>query len=272
MMDEFIDALRAGFRTDIAIGYGPASFSVNVTDATGPTAITGANQGGSLAFAVDQTRMTYKGGAKAVDLSIASPQIPFPEARLAYAESLIDLVFPIGAAPAPQDFNVTVRLTDLSVSDEIWSMIDPAASIPRDPASLALDAKAKAVLKADLMDEAAVAAAGMPAEMQSLDVPEMLLRFGGAEFTGNGALTFDNSDLATYGGIPAPTGKFDFKLVGGNALLDALIALGLVPEDQAMGIRMGMGMFARPGDGPDTLVSTIEFKDGGLFANGMQLQ
>jgi len=39
-----------------------------------------------------------------------------------------------------------------------------------------------------------------------------------------------------------------------------------------MGARMMMGMFARPGDGPDTLTSTLEFKDKCFFANGMRLQ
>jgi hypothetical protein len=62
------------------------------------------------------------------------------------------------------------------------------------------------------------------------------------------------------------------KLVGGNGLLDKLVAMGLIPKDQAMGARMMMGMFARPGDGVDTLTSTIEFKDKGLFANGQRLQ
>ena len=48
--------------------------------------------------------------------------------------------------------------------------------------------------------------------------------------------------------------------------------MGIVSEDEAMGFRMGLAMVAKPGPGPDELVSEIEFKDGGLFANGQQLQ
>ncbi len=40
-----------------------------------------------------------------------------------------------------------------------------------------------------------------------------------------------------------------------------------------MGARMMMGLFAQPGDGPDTLVSTIEVKeDGSVLANGQRIK
>ena len=54
-----------------------------------------------------------------------------------------------------------------------------------------------------------------------------------AELTAQGNFTFDNSDLTTFAGIPAPTGKIDVKATGVNALLDTLVAMGLVPQDQA---------------------------------------
>lgn len=274
MLDELIDALRAGFRTDFGLTYGPTTFAFSVIDPTGPTTGSGKNDGGSMGFTIDSAKMAYKGGAKGVELTLASPQIPFPEARIAYGESVFDINVPIGAAPEPQDVTFITKLIDLTVSDEIWSMIDPGATISRDPATLIIDTKARARLDVDLMDEEAVAGSptGLPGELQSFDITALQLKFGGADFTGNGALTFDNSDLMSFGGIPAPSGAINLMLVGGNTLLDNLIALGLVPEEEAMGARMMMGMFARPGDGPDTLVSTIEFKDGGIFANGMQLQ
>lgn len=274
MHEELIDALRAGFRSSVALTYGPTQFSFNVTEARGATSGTGVNQGGSIAFAIDKSQISYKGGAKGVDISIVSPDIPFPQAQLAYAESVVDIVVPIGAAPESQDYTFVTKLIDLTVSDEIWSMIDPGATIPRDPATLIIDTTAKATLQVDLMDEAAMAAlGGAPAgTIEALEIPALQLKIGGADLTGNGAFTFDNTDLTTFGGIPAPSGKLDLRLLGGNKLLDSLIALGVVPEDAAMQARMMMGMFARPGAEPDSLESTLEFKDGGFFANGMQLQ
>jgi hypothetical protein len=46
----------------------------------------------------------------------------------------------------------------------------------------------------------------------------------------------------------------------------------MLGEDEAMGFRMGLAMVAKPGAGPDELVSQIEFKEGGLFTNGMRMR
>jgi len=62
-------------------------------------------------------------------------------------------------------------------------------------------------------------------------------------------------------------------LSGGNGLLDKLVGMGLVQEEQAMGARMMIGLFARPGGGEDTLQSTIELKeDGSVLANGQRIR
>ena len=46
-----------------------------------------------------------------------------------------------------------------------------------------------------------------------------------------------------------------------------------VPYMKAMGMRMMLGLFARPAGGEDTMTSTIEVTgDGSVFANGQQLK
>ena len=86
--------------------------------------------------------------------------------------------------------------------------------------------------------------------------------------TGDGYFAFDNSF-----GIPIPSGTANMMLVGANGLMDTLVSMGLLPQEQAMGARMMLGLFARPGDGEDTLVSTIEVKeDGQILANGQRLK
>ena len=111
-----------------------------------------------------------------------------------------------------------------------------------------------------------------PGELHSLEITELRAKVGGADLSGTGSFTFDNSDLTTFDGVPAPTGKIDLVLAGGNGLLDKLVAMGLIPQDQAMGARMMMAMFAKPGEGQDVLNSTLEFKDKGFFANGQRLK
>ena len=206
-------------------------------------------------------------------MSMSAPTIPFPQVNLGYQEASFGFQMPVGVADEPQDFSFLTRIVDLTVSDDIWAMFDPTNQLPRDPATLVIDTKGKAKLLVDIMDPAAVEAAGEapPAELHALDITALQAKIAGAELTGSGALTFDNSDLVTYGGMPAPTGKIDLKLVGGNTLMDKLVAMGLLPEDQVMGFRMMLSMFANA-TGEDELTSTLEFKDGGFFANGQQLQ
>jgi hypothetical protein len=111
-----------------------------------------------------------------------------------------------------------------------------------------------------------------PAQLEALTVNELRLAVAGALLTGGGAFTFDNADTTTFDGMPAPDGTINLSLKGGNALLDTLVSMGLVPQDQAMMARMMTGMIARPGAEADELVSEITVRpDGTILANGAPL-
>ncbi len=273
-MEDMAAALKAGFATEGTFAYGATTYSFDVTEATGPTKMTGTADGGNLTFALDATRMAYGGSAKAASMTISGPEIPFPELAFGYSEAAFNFEMPVGPTPEPANFALLTKLVDVTVSDDLWGMIDPAASLPRDPATIVIDTTGTAKLTASIMDPAAMETLGdtPPGELYSLDVNEIRASIAGAELTGAGAFTFDNTDLVTFGGMPAPTGKLDLKLVGGNTLMDRLVAMGLLPEDQVMGFRMMLSMFANAGPGEDELNSTLEFKDKGFFANGQRLQ
>ncbi len=271
-MEDLGAALKAGFASNLAMTFGPLDYRIDATDASGPTAIRGKSQGGTFGVAMDRSRMAFAGGGTGVEMTVTSARMPLPEVALRYAEGAFEMVMPVLAGPDPQKFALTTRLVGLAVSDEVWNLVDPGATLPRDPATLILESSGTVRLTADLTDEAAMAAPVPPGELLSLDLAALQLTLAGAELKGSGALTFDNSDTTTFNGLPLPTGTVNLTLDGANALIDKLIAIGLLPEEQAMGARMMLGMFARPGAGPDSLVSTLEFKDKGFFANGMQLQ
>lgn len=273
-MSEIGKALAAGFSIDSSYSYGALNYDLDITDEAGPTKIVGGSEGGSVQVAMDAAKVLLAGGGKNVAVTLASAQLPFPEVKLSYAESGFKLLMPVGKTENPSDFAFLTKLVDLSVSEEIWGLLDPTGALPHDPATVIIDTKGQAKMTTDLMDDAAMAALGEapPGELHALDVTELRAKFAGAELTGTGAFTFDNSDLVTFGGAPVPTGKLDLKLVGGNTLIDKVVAMGLITEDDAMGARMMISMFANPGAGEDELTSTLEFKDKHFFANGQQLQ
>ena len=268
--EEVSDALAKGFAIDTALSYGALSYEFDITDESGPSRLVGGSAGGSFQMAMDATRLLLAAGGKNVEATFSGAQLPFPEVKLSYAESGFNLTMPIGKGDAPQDFSFLTKIVDLQVSDEIWAMFDPTGALPHDPATVVVDTAGKALLKSDLMSTPDDATPD--AELHALQVKEIIARFARAELTGTGDFTFDNTDMTTFDGMPAPTGKLDLKLVGGNTLLDKLVAMGMIGEDEAMGARMMIAMFANPGAGADELTSVLEFKDKHFYANGQQLQ
>jgi hypothetical protein len=170
-----------------------------------------------------------------------------------------------------------MRLEGLSIDDMIWMIFDGGEVLPRDPATLILELTGKGNWFVDITDPEAVAEfeenPRAPGDIQALSLNRLLLTVAGAELNGTGDFTFDSSDLATFDGMPRPEGSATFNLIGANGLLDKLVQMGILPEDQAMGARMMMGIFARPGNGEDTLTSTIEVNsEGAVLANGQRLR
>lgn len=156
-------------------------------------------------------------------------------------------------------------------------MIDPGKALPRDPATIAIDVTGKAKMLFDFFDPEQMVAVesgeAMPAELNALTLNNLLVSIAGAKLSGTGDFTFDNSDLTTFDGMPKPTGGIDLALNGGNGLMDKLVQMGLLPQEQAMAARMMMGLFARPGEGEDSLTSKIEInEEGHILANGQRIQ
>ena len=273
-MTDLAAALKAGFAVSGGFSHGATTFDLSVTDAGKPTKVSGNSAGGDVSFAMDSTHFQYGVGGKALDLTIASADLPFPEVKLGYQEAAFNMLMPVGKTDEPADFALLTKLVGFSVSDEVWGMIDPTNALPHDPATLIIDTKGKAKLTSEIFNEAEMAALGEtpPGELHALDITEVKASVAGAELTGAGAFTFDNTDLATFGGMPAPTGKLDLKLVGGNGLLAKLVTMGMLTQDDASGFQMMASMFANTAADKDEMTSSIEFKDKGLYANGQKLQ
>ena len=175
----------------------------------------------------------------------------------------------IGGGPAGLYFALLMKISQFTVNDEAWGMMDPGGALKRDPADLSIDVSGKG--KIDFLAMAIADETGgvppIPAP-ESLDIKDLSLSIAGAAFAATGAFTFDNSM-----GVPMPLGEANVSLTGGNALIDGLIATGIVTEQDAMGARMMMGMFFTPGADADSLTSKIEAKAGNeIYVNGQRIQ
>lgn len=254
---------------------GPGSLDMTFNDGTDSFSLMSTSESSSLNGALDAGTLSYGGTSTNVNYKIQSPQIPLPEVEFSVAEAAFDIGLPMRKSEEPEDFTMLFKMIGLQVNDMIWSMIDPTGGLPHDPADVIIDVDGQANWLVDITDpEQAESAMGeMPMELHALTVNEIKLALAGAEVNGTGDFTFDNTDLESFDGMPAPTGKLNLNLIGVNGLLDSLTSIGLLPQDQAMGARMMLGLFARPADGDDNMTSEIEVKgDGSVFANGQQLK
>ena len=267
--------LKDGFDVVGLIGYGAGTSNIDVSDPeNGNFLMATTSEGGELGVKMGADGLAYNASQTNLAITANVDGLPFPiEASM--GKGGFNLAMPVSKSDDPQDFAFGVTLADFKMSDLIWGIFDPTSQLPRDPATVVLDLSGKAKLLVDFLDPEAAAkmASETPGELQALTVNKLQLDAAGAKLDGTGDFTFDNTDMTTFPGMPKPVGAVDLALVGGNGLLDKLVAMGMLPQEQAMGARMMMGLFAVPGANPDTLNSKVEFtQDGQVLANGQRIK
>ena len=254
---------------------GASGYDMSVDDGESTFVLRGDTASTTVNFDLSEGKIAYGGSAKETEYRFSGSEIPFPEVKLGMAETQFDLAIPIAQTEQPADFRFLTKVVGLYVSDEIWGMFDPGQVLPRDPATVVLDLSGKLKWLVDLTDPTTMPddPEETPAELSAVAINEITVSAAGASIEGEGDFTFDPTDTVTFEGMPAPDGEVNFTITGAQGLIDKLIQMGLLPEDQAMGARMMLGMFARPGDGPDTLTSKIEVNpDGSILANGQRIK
>jgi hypothetical protein len=270
--DDMAAALNAGLSMGGTLSYATGESTFSVKSPGESSEGSSRSAGGGLDFSLSKDGLVYGLEARDVAVEIASTEAPFPIA-VSFEELGFDLAMPVSASDAPQDIGLSLVLAGLAVPEQLWAMVDPGGRLPRDPATLRLDLAASGVLTEDVMDAQEMEALDAPpGELRDARVNTLELSVAGVELTGDGAFTFDNTDLDTFDGMPRPEGKLSLRLSGAHGLLDKLTEMGVIPEDQVSGMRMMLGLFAKPA-GDDVLTSEIEVTpDGKVLANGERLK
>ena len=272
------NALRNGFSFMFHLSSQKSSVNVEVVDWGDETRISTTAAEAGLRIELSRDLVAYSTNSRDVAISLAGDEIPFPTLDISMARNDLWLSLPLSATDAPAQSSVGLRIEDLVLDPEVWEMVDPFGAFPRDPITAIADLTAEVQLSGNVYDDDMMFAMMMfgpmaLGELSMVELRELRLSAVGAELTGDGRFTFDNNDMETFPGFPRPTGALNLRLLGGNTLLDKLIDMGMVPADEAMGMRMMLGLFARPGPGEDELTSTLEVReDGAVLANGQRIQ
>jgi hypothetical protein len=267
--------LRAGLDVAGVVSYAGGNSKIAVTDPVeGNFTIETATSGGEFGVEMGQDGIAYDLGQSNLQMILNIAELPFP---IQFGLDALDfsLAAPALSGEEPQDFSLGLALQNFTMSDMIWGIFDPTGQLPRDPATLEIDIEGEAKVDVDYFDPQAATQIGPegPGELRALTINSLLVDAAGAKLEGAGDITFDNTDTQTIPGMPRPTGEVNLALVGGNALIEKLVAMGILPSEQAMGARMMLGLFAVPGAQPDTLTSKIEFtEEGAILANGQRVR
>ncbi len=262
---DMADAVANGMRMQAGFAYATSTYDFRINAPDGTTEGKGTSGEGTLDFSVTPEGMVYSGDTVDSTLVMRGGKIPFPvDLRMGKASSTTTM--PVAASTEPQPFALAMRLSDVTASDAMWNAFDPNGALPRDPAEVVLDLSGRGVMPNEENP--------VPDAPTDITINELLVRFAGAELSGTGegtvlALTPDADPAAP----PPVNGTLNLMLKGGNALIENATAAGLLPEQQALGARMMLGMFSRPVTGQDDAVqSEIVMRNGQLSVNGQRLQ
>ncbi len=263
---DFATALNEGLSVNLTTKQGESNGSVKQESTFMPMDLTVAAGGGEGTLVFNKDTFSVKSQGGGLNIESAPGLMPVP-LKITSGGVQVDMTTPVIATEAAGDYSFVMKLADFSLNEEAWALFDPNATLPRDAAQIAIDISGKTTM--DLPALIASEETGVPyiPAPESLNITELGLQVAGAALAGTGAFTFDNSM-----GIPMPLGEANVSVTGANALIDGLIAIGVVTEEDAMGARMMMGMFMVPGANPDELTSKIEAKEGmQILVNGQPL-
>ncbi|SMR82086.1 hypothetical protein SAMN04488030_2428 [Aliiroseovarius halocynthiae] len=274
-------ALRDGFvleGTNSIAGY--SSKQVSSQNDTVVMAQTSSAASYETTMKVDASGAMISGPASDVQIQMEMPMMPgLPlGGKIASVSATVQapLLKDDGFGPAAVSF----ELTGLELDEMLWAMGDPAGALPHDPVDLKIDLSGTLKNNIEWLDfanvETSFDALGemLPVEPGSATLNALRVSAVGAEITGEGAFTFDSSDLETFEGLPRPEGKLTLRAKGLTVLSQKLEQLG-IPAEQIYGAMMMLEMFSVEDteNGDDARMTEVEVKaDGGVFANGVQLQ
>ncbi|WP_136636270.1 DUF2125 domain-containing protein [Pseudooceanicola onchidii] len=269
-------ALSEGYAMKADMGYTTGRSSFDFAEDGKAMRFASTSEGGTFTVGMAAAGLVYEIAARGIDFSLEGSDIPFPIATtLAGFDLGVDL--PVLKGDAPQDFTARLKLTDLTVPEPLWMMIDAAGALPHDPLTAEIETSGKARLFVDVFDEDATAAlvenGRKPGEVTTLNLDSLLLKAGGATIAATGAFDVDNNAQSAFNPkMPAFAGQVDLRLTGVTTLISTLSQMGLIPAPQAM---MASGMIqqlGKPETGPDDVSALIEVsKESRITINGAPL-
>lgn len=251
---------------DYKIGSGVSQ--TTISDINGPVEVVTKHGTGFGKLALLDTVVELSGTTKDVSYNVSASAMGLPPIQLHMDEAIAKLVVPLDNIEDAKTSELKFSMTGMKLSEDVWSMFDPQAILPRDDIDIDIDLSAdmrwlKKIADIDVNDKHQAP----PVAVDSAKINALNLRLAGAELKTEGAVVLDNSQFP-----PVPDGTVNVSLTGAQALLTKLSETGLLPVQNALAIR-GMSAVFFADQGEDHLVSTIKMhKNGRITANDIPIK
>ncbi len=257
--------LTAGFRAEYRLQFASGHIAADLLGRKEVTTVQAGLAEGEIASRVapDGSRVLLASGPSRAVIQV--PSLPVP-AEIGVDGMRIALAGPMLPALRAAPFELGATLDKVTFSEGLWAMADPSQTLPHDPMSLHLDLTGTLRLIARALGAGKVRSARPPVEVETASLNALKLSAIGVDLAGSGKARFLND-----GPEPRPVGTADVEITGASALLDRLVAMQLMSQEQATGLRLGLALFTVP-KGADGATSHIEADQGGdVRVNGQLL-
>ena len=257
--------LKAGFRAEYRLQFASGAITADLFGGKDTTTVQAGLAKGEIASRVapDGSRVLLASGPSRAVIQV--PSLPVP-AEIGLDGLRLAFSGPMLPAPRATPFELGTTLDKMTFSEGLWAMADPSQTLPHDPMSLHLDLTGTLRLIGRAPGGGRVTAARPPVEVDTASLNALTLSAIGVDLAGSGTARFLND-----GPEPRPVGTADVEITGANVLLDRLVAMQLMSQEQATGLRLGLALFTVP-KGADGATSHIEAGEGGdVRVNGQVL-
>ncbi|MEM9724569.1 MAG: DUF2125 domain-containing protein [Pseudomonadota bacterium] len=190
------------------------------------------------------------------------------EGEAALQALTIDFQSPLRASEEPQMATLSAEVGEVTLSDEIWALVDPEAALVRDVKGLRVGANAELNIIRDVLSP--------DADLINLANPAVLPGTITVQDTSLDLLGLQADLTGAFSAFPLPEGEFDLNLKGWRGFLDAVQRTTLAADPSTISSLLMMNddvaYYGRPIDpnAPETDAVTfkIELGSAGLLVNG----
>ncbi|VDC23314.1 hypothetical protein [Pseudogemmobacter humi] len=274
---EALKLLENGLRVSAKIDLGPLAFTGDIRPAGEeiPTAFDLSAMATVLSVGLDAAAIGYEAAVSGFGVRVTAdmPDVPGNEISLSLEEYRTSAKAGLNGLRGPQDWSLAYVVRGFGMSEQMWDQLDPARIMPREPMTVALDLAGRYGILPEALAPGWTPAAGQtPLSEFGFRVNEFNLDLVGLTMTGEGGLDLDMTDLTSFDGFPAPSGRLSFLTSGAYGLIDRLVQLGRMTEEDVIGARAALLMIGRAGEASDTLHTDLDFHDKGFFLNGIRIR